>query len=166
MKLTVEQQYKLPVLQSQYHSCWCSVDYRGHHINRRGIGPQNHNIPYPALEELMCSANTLDMAIFRYCRRKDGIFQCCMVFGKRGSALFRHLCCERGKFSKPEICVYTLVVTWQSFNPFSIEIGMCRSIPRLLNKSPTTILLNIQYKLGRVFLYIWFQQCDLNTGWW
>ena len=28
MKLTLEQQYILSVLHSQYHACWCSGDFR------------------------------------------------------------------------------------------------------------------------------------------
>ena len=40
MKLTLEQQYLLSVLHSQYHACWCSGDFRSQCISRHGIAPQ------------------------------------------------------------------------------------------------------------------------------
>ena len=52
MKLSVEQQYILPVLHSQYHACWCSGDFRSQCISRHGIDSQSRNILSPASEEL------------------------------------------------------------------------------------------------------------------
>ena len=49
MKSTLEQQYMLSVLHSQYHAC----DIRSQSISRHGIDPQSWNIPSPASEELM-----------------------------------------------------------------------------------------------------------------
>ena len=37
MKLTLEQQYKLPVLHSKYQVWWCPGDLRSQGINRHGI---------------------------------------------------------------------------------------------------------------------------------
>ena len=39
MKLSLEQQCILSVLQSQYHACWCSDDFRSQGISRHGIDP-------------------------------------------------------------------------------------------------------------------------------
>ena len=36
MKLTLEQQYALCVLHSQYHACWCTGDFRSQCISRHG----------------------------------------------------------------------------------------------------------------------------------
>ena len=44
MNLSLEQQYMLSVLHSQYHSCWCCDDFRGQAINSHGIDPQSRNI--------------------------------------------------------------------------------------------------------------------------
>ena len=52
MKLTLEQQYMLSVLHSQYHVCWCSGNFRSQCISRNGIEPQSHNIPSLVSEEL------------------------------------------------------------------------------------------------------------------
>ena len=52
MILTLEQQYMLSVLHSQFHACWCSGDFRSQGISRYGIDPQSQNIPSPASEEL------------------------------------------------------------------------------------------------------------------
>ena len=52
MQLTLEQKYMLSILLSQYHSCWCSGDFRGQCISRHGIDPQSRNMPSPASEEL------------------------------------------------------------------------------------------------------------------
>ena len=57
MKLTLEQQYMLFVLHSQYHACWCSGDFRSQCIGSRGINPQSQNIPSPASDELMIYMN-------------------------------------------------------------------------------------------------------------
>ena len=55
MELTLEQQYMLSVLPSQYHACWCSGDFRSQGINRHGtcIDPKSWNIPSSASEELI-----------------------------------------------------------------------------------------------------------------
>ena len=42
----------LSVLHSQYHACWCTVDFRSQFINRHGIGTQSRNISSPASKEL------------------------------------------------------------------------------------------------------------------
>ena len=39
MKLTLEQEYMLSVLHSQYYVCWCSGDFRSQGISRHGIDP-------------------------------------------------------------------------------------------------------------------------------
>ena len=40
LKLTLEQQYMLSVLYSQYHACWCSGGFRSQGISRHGIDPK------------------------------------------------------------------------------------------------------------------------------
>ena len=52
MKLTLEQQYMLSVLHSQYHASWCSDDFRSQSISWQGIVPLSQNIPSPASEEI------------------------------------------------------------------------------------------------------------------
>ena len=52
MKLTLEQQYMLSVLRSQYYACWCTGDFRSQGTSRHGIDPQSGKIPSPAPEEL------------------------------------------------------------------------------------------------------------------
>ena len=37
MKLALKQKYKSSVLQNQYHTCWCSDEFRSQSINRHGI---------------------------------------------------------------------------------------------------------------------------------
>ena len=54
MKLTLEQEYMLSVLHSQYHACCSSGDFRSQGISRHGIDPQSRNIPSPASDELKC----------------------------------------------------------------------------------------------------------------
>ena len=53
MALTLEQQYMLSALHTQYHACWWSGDVRSQSISRHGIDPQSENIPSPASEELI-----------------------------------------------------------------------------------------------------------------
>ena len=55
IKLTLEQQYVLSVLHSQYHACWCSGDFRSQCISRHSIDLKSWNIPSPAAEELCLS---------------------------------------------------------------------------------------------------------------
>ena len=50
MKLSLEQQYMLSVLNSECHACWCPVDFISYAIS--SIDPQSRNIPSPASEEL------------------------------------------------------------------------------------------------------------------
>ena len=69
MKLILKQQYMLYVWHSQYHVCWCSVDFRSQGINRHGIYPQSQNMLSSASEELMQKrrkpiANTLTLSLF------------------------------------------------------------------------------------------------------
>ena len=52
MKFTLEKQYMLSVLHSQYHACWSSGDFRSQGIRRQDINPQIQNILFPASEEL------------------------------------------------------------------------------------------------------------------
>ena len=52
MKLSLEQQYMLSVLLSQYHTCWCTGNFRSQCISRHSIGLQSRNIPSVASEEL------------------------------------------------------------------------------------------------------------------
>ena len=52
IKFTLEQQYTLPILQSQYCACWCPGDFRSQGINRHGIDPIRLAIPSSASEEL------------------------------------------------------------------------------------------------------------------
>ena len=59
MKLSLEQQYVLSVLHSQYHACWRTGDFRSQCISRDGIDPQSQNIPSPASENLTCPAWTI-----------------------------------------------------------------------------------------------------------
>ena len=49
---TMEQPYMLPILQWQFHACWCTGDFRSQCISRHGINPQSRNIPFAASEEL------------------------------------------------------------------------------------------------------------------
>ena len=68
MKLTLEQQYILTVLQSQYHFCWCFGNFRSQGISRHDIDPQSRNILSPASEELIkkianINANTIEWDI-------------------------------------------------------------------------------------------------------
>ena len=37
---------------NQFHTCWCSGDFRSHGISRHGINPQSGNILSPASKEL------------------------------------------------------------------------------------------------------------------
>ena len=54
MKLSLERQYMLSVLHSQYHACWCSGEFRSRSIIRWCIDPQSRNIPSPTSVELTC----------------------------------------------------------------------------------------------------------------
>ena len=63
MKLTLEQQYMLSVLHSQYHACWCSGDFRSQGISRHGFDPQHQNIPFPASQELTSTSNTKKICV-------------------------------------------------------------------------------------------------------
>ena len=51
MKLILEQQYMLFVLQNQYYACWYIGDFRSQSISRYDFVPQTRNIPYLASEE-------------------------------------------------------------------------------------------------------------------
>ena len=51
----MDQPYILPILDCQYHSCWCPGDWSHQGISRCGIDPINWNIPSLASEELMYS---------------------------------------------------------------------------------------------------------------
>ena len=53
MKLTLEWQYILSVLHSQYHACWCTGDFKSQCISRHGTDPQSQNIQSPASKELI-----------------------------------------------------------------------------------------------------------------
>ena len=69
MKLTLEQQYMLSFLHSQYHTCWCSCDFKSQCISMHGIDPQSWNILSPALEELILAipvSNILKTNMFLY----------------------------------------------------------------------------------------------------
>ena len=48
----MEQLYMLPNLCWQYHTCWCSGDFRSQGISRHGIDPKSQNVLSPASEEL------------------------------------------------------------------------------------------------------------------
>ena len=72
VKLTLEQQYMLSVLHSQYHACWCSGDFESQGISRRGIGQISRNIPSLASGELIDtdrvqSINDIDQLTSNYC---------------------------------------------------------------------------------------------------
>ena len=51
IKITLEEDYMLPILYSQYHACWCSGDFRSQGIGRHGIDPIAQNILPPASED-------------------------------------------------------------------------------------------------------------------
>ena len=72
MKSTLEQQYMLSVLHSQYHACWCSGDFRNQSISTRGIDSQSRNIPSPASEELILSNSSwAKHALDSYCQSSN-----------------------------------------------------------------------------------------------
>ena len=52
MKLTLEQQYMLSVLHSQYHAYWCIGDFRSQRISRHDNDPQSWNNLSSVSEEL------------------------------------------------------------------------------------------------------------------
>ena len=64
MKLTLEQQYMLSVLHSQYHACWCTVDSKSKWINKNGIDSEARNIPSPASEVLTLWSQDEICAVF------------------------------------------------------------------------------------------------------
>ena len=53
MRLILEQQYMVSVLNSQYHACWCTGDFKSQWIGRHGIDLQIRDIPSPVSEELI-----------------------------------------------------------------------------------------------------------------
>ena len=59
MKLTLEEQYMLPVQHSQYHACWSFGDLKSQSIIRYDIHLLGRNIPSPASEELRKMADIL-----------------------------------------------------------------------------------------------------------
>ena len=57
MELSLKQQYMLSVLNSEYHACWCTGDFRSQGIIRHGIDPQSRNIPSLESEELISNVS-------------------------------------------------------------------------------------------------------------
>ena len=52
MKWTVEQQYMMCVLQSQYHACWCFGDFRSQCISGHSIDPAKAEYPVSSIRRV------------------------------------------------------------------------------------------------------------------
>ena len=105
LKLTLEPQYMLSVLNSQYHTCWCTGDFRSQCIIRHGIDSKTRIILSPASEELN-AINT----IFCNCI-------CCRKYGLHSKA---------HSFNTAFMIIVTLFVVM--FTNYIVLIGNWRTI--------------------------------------
>ena len=119
MKLSLEQQYMLSFLHSQYHACWCTGNFRSQCISRHGVDLQNWNIPSPTSEDVY-------LLVFLSSSLFENIVINLLPWNPHVSCLYPHLKQLAVVFRALQL--FVLAVLGASINYFPCVLIQCASL--------------------------------------